>query len=319
MVPALRFLVQKVNWKGGNRLKGSVGLRRKPWGSIAGFIAPAVLFYMVFIIYPLVATLITSFHETSAAGAGLIREFVGFKHYVELFRDGVFHIAVKNTFLWAIFGSAMEIISALLFAIIIYFQVPWHRFYRFAWFTPILVSGVIVALIFRWVLNPSWGLLNTVLRGVGLDMIAVDWLGRIDTPIWVIMVIHAWNRFGYYMVIILAGLSSVSDAMLDSASIDGANRVQISFKILIPLIMPIFVTALTISFLGKMRAFDLVWVLTKGGPMHASETVATYIHKRAFTWGRPEFGYPSAMAIGWFIIVYGGYRVLTRFMASRSE
>jgi ABC-type sugar transport system permease subunit len=297
---------------------GKGALKRKPWGAIFLLIGPAFLYYVAIILYPLLSTVVTSFTETVFTATGMEDRFIGFDNYRRMLEDGIFHMAVRNTMAWAIIGTALEISGAVLLGMFIYFRVPFFRFYRLAWFTPILVGGVIVAIIFRWFLNPQWGLFNLALRGIGLDFLARDWIGRPETAMASIIAIHGWNRFGYYMVIIFAGLSSVPEDLLDSAAIDGASKLQMSTRILIPLIRPVLVTAATICFLGKMRGFPLVWTLTKGGPMHASEVVATYVHKRAFTWVSIEFGYPSAIAVGWFVIVFIGFVALTRFLKSKA-
>jgi len=292
-------------------------IRRKPWATIGLLLAPAVVYYLIFILYPLVATFLTSFTYTSARGAGLMHEFIGFQHYRNALGDWMFHLAIRNTLIWAVVGTTLEVLTALIVALFIYFKVPFKEFYRFAWFTPVLLGGVIVAVIWRWVLNPSWGILNLGMETVGLGALTTDWLGNPRTVLGSIIGIHVWNRFGYYMVIILAGLSSVPNEVIDCASIDGANRFQTSRRIVLPMIMPVFGTAAIISFLGKMRAFNLVWVLTRGGPMHMSETVATYVHKRAFTWPTPEFGYPSTVAIMWFGVVFICYFLVKRLARSR--
>jgi len=296
--------------------KSRVG--RKPWVTIGILLAPAVVYYLIFILYPLVATVVTSFTYTSARGAGLLHEFVGLQHYRNALSDWMFHLAIRNTLIWAVVGTTLEVLSALIVALFIYFKVPFKEFYRFAWFTPVLLGGVIVAVIWKWVLNPSWGVFNIALETVGLGTLTTDWLGNPGTVLASIIGIHVWNRFGYYMIIILAGLSSVPNEIIDCASIDGANRFQTSRKIVLPMIMPVFGTAAVISFLGKMRAFNLVWVLTRGGPMHMSETVATYVHKRAFTWPTPEFGYPATVAVMWFGVVFILYFVVKQLMRSRA-
>ena len=166
-----------------------------------------------------------------------------------------------------------------------------------------LVSGVIVGLVWRWIFNYDWGLLNVGLRALGLDSLAVNWLGRRDTPLAVVIFVHFWATFGFSFVLVLAGLSTISNDLVEAARVDGASVRQIIWRILIPLLRPVLITVTLLSFMGKMRAFNVVWVLTGGGPLHFSETVATYIQKRAFLWRSIDLGYPSAMAVVWFGIV----------------
>jgi ABC-type sugar transport system permease subunit len=154
---------------------------------------------------------------------------------------------------------------------------------------------------------------------LGLDVFALNWLGRVDTPIWVVIFVHYWATFGYSFVLLLAGLSAISEELLDAAKVDGANTVQTALKIMLPILRPTFVTVLILAFMGKMRAFHVVWVLTNGGPMHASETVATYVQKRAFGWSTLDLGYPSAIAVVWFGVVLIGVSLINRWLRKKAE
>jgi multiple sugar transport system permease protein/raffinose/stachyose/melibiose transport system permease protein len=178
---------------------------------------------------------------------------------------------------------------------------------------------VIVGLIFRWILNYDWGLLNVTLRAMGLDALALDWLGRTDTPLAVVILVHFWSGLGYTLVLLLAGLTAIPSELIEAAYIDGANRLQATFKILIPLLRPTIVTVTILAFMGKMRAFNIVWVLTQGGPLHASETVATYVQKRAFNWASLDLGYPSAMAVVWFGLVLISVGLFNRWLQTKEE
>ena len=292
---------------------------RKPWKMIVVFIAPVFLYYCAFIVYPLIATVANAFMQISPGPSGMVSRFVGFKNFVELLKDEIFFKAAGNTLVWASVGPLLEMTTAAALAFIVYFKVPFASFYRVAWFSPMLVTGVVVGLIFKWIFNADWGLANTLLRAIGLGSLAMNWFGNMTTPLWVVIAVHFWNTLGYSFVILLAGLSAVPVELIESASLDGANKGQLCLRILIPIIFPVFSTALMLSFLGKMRAFHVVWVLTEGGPMHASETVATYIQKRAFQWGSMDLGYPSAISVLWFVMVLVGVNLLSRWVKSRTE
>ena len=292
---------------------------RRPWGAIWLFLGPVMLFYLVFVLYPLLATFYYSFHSIQPMAGSLRTTFVGLENFQALFEDEIFFRSVRNTAIWGIVGPALELLTALTLAFIVYFRTPFHRFYRIAWFLPILVSGVIVGLVFRWIFNYDWGLLNTALRAVGLDVLALNWLGRRDTPLGVVIFVHYWSTFGYSFVLLLAGLSAVGEDIIDATRVDGANLWQTVTRVLIPIIRPTIVTVLILSFMGKMRAFNVVWVLTNGGPMHFSETVATYVQKRAFGWSSLDLGYPSAISVVWFGVVLIGVSLINRWLANRDE
>ena len=292
---------------------------RKPWGAIFLFIAPAITVYIIFVLYPLLATFYYSLHQIAPAGGKVVTTFVGLANYQELFQDTIFFQAAKNTLLWGAAGPLIEMVVAITLAMVVYFRVPLHRFYRVAWFTPILVSGVIVGLVFRWIFNYDWGILNVGLRAIGLDSLALNWLGRRDTPIWAVIFVHFWAPFGYSFILLLAGLSAIPNELLEAAYIDGASKPQAIWHVLLPLLKPTAITVLILSFMGKMHAFHVVWVLTNGGPMHFSETVATYVQKRAFGWSSLDLGYPSAISVVWFGLTVIGVGIISRWLRSRVE
>ena len=267
------------------------------------FIGPALLYYGIFIVYPVLSTVFNAFHTIQPQRGRLVTTFVGLRNFRELLKDEIFSMSVRHTLIWAVVGPIIEMITAVTLAFIVYFRVPFSKVYRIAWFSPLLVQGVIVGLIYRWIFNNEWGLLNTFLEAVGLGSLATNWLGTPGIVLGCVIFAHYWATFGFSFVLILTGLSTVEEELLDSAAIDGANRWQVSLRILLPLITPVFFTTLMLSFLGKMRSFNIVLVLTKGGPMHHTETVATYVQKRAFRWNTLDLGYPSAIALMWFGVI----------------
>jgi ABC-type sugar transport system permease subunit len=277
-----------------------------------------MIYYCIFTIYPFIASLYYSVTMITPVAGKLTVSFVGLQNYISILsNDLVFRQAVRNSLTWAVAGPALEMTTATVLAVIVYFKVPLHRFYRVAWFSPVLVSGVIVGLIFRWIFDYDWGLLDSGLRAVGLDRFALNWLGRLDTPIWVVIFVHLWATVGYSFVLLQAGLSAIPLDLMEAAYIDGASRARAVWHVLLPLLRPTWATVLILSVIGKLHAFNVVWALTNGGPMHASETVATYIQKRAFGWNTLDLGYPAAMSVVWFVVVLICVFVLRRWLQSR--
>jgi ABC-type sugar transport system permease subunit len=293
--------------------------RRRPWAATLLFIGPALAYFALFVLYPLGSTFYYAFHRIAPAGGRLVTTFVGLENFRDLLTDTIFFQAVRNSLTWGVAGPALELVTATVLAFVVYYKVPFYRFYRVAWFTPILVSGVIIGLVFRWIFNYDWGLVNTFLRAVGLDALALNWLGRRETPLLVVIFVHFWATFGFTFVLLLAGLSAIPTELLEAAHIDGATRPQAIWHVLLPLLRPTVVTALILSFIGKMNAFNVVWALTNGGPLHFSETVATYVQKRAFGWTSLDLGYPSAIAVAWFGVTVVGIGLISRWLRSRVE
>ena len=290
---------------------------RRPWGSIVMFLSPALLLYGMFMLVPVLTTFYNSFHRIEPSGGQLLTTYVGVDNYVEaLTRDRWFgQYAVPNTVIWAVAGPVLEMSVAVALALVLYFKVPLHRFFRAVWFTPILISGVVVGWLFRWVFNPDWGPLNSILSAIGLEQLAINWL--VDAPLLSVILVHFWRTFGFSMVILLAGLSGIPDELVEAARIDGASTWSVVTRILLPLLRGTFVNVLILSFIGKMSAFDTVFVLTGGGPMHRSETVATWIYTRTWNWRGLDLGYPSAMAVIWFLVIFVVTILLQRYLQQR--
>jgi raffinose/stachyose/melibiose transport system permease protein len=163
---------------------------------------------------------------------------------------------------------------------------------------------VVTGIIWLWIYNYDWGPLNTLLRVLGLEGLAKPWLGSPRLALYCLIVASTWMWTGFNMVVMLTAMHSLPTEIFEAAEIDGASPFQKTVKIMIPLLRPTLSSLVVLCFVGKMRIFDLVWVTTGGGPLWATETVATYIYKRAFAWNVYDLGYPSALAVIWFVITF---------------
>jgi ABC-type sugar transport system permease subunit len=292
-------------------VEASPGFRR-PWKTILVFLAPALFLYFAFILYPVFRTFYNSFHVLDMAH-GMSETFVGSRHYVELLTDDkTFRMAAAHSLIWGFVSPFLEIPLALLLAMILYGRPPLDRFFRIAWFSPILLSYVVVGIIWRWVYNYDWGVANLVVQGLGMN--PVNWLGNIKIALPSLMLVSTWMFTGFNLVILLAALHSLPEELIEAARIDGASTLRIVWSIVIPLLRNTIVNLLILCFIGKMKLFDLVWVMTGGGPMWSTETVATYVIKRAFHWRTLDLGYPSAIAVLWFVIILVLSLVFTRIL-----
>jgi len=290
---------------------------RRPWGSIAMFLCPALFFYFAFIIYPVLVTFFNSFHILRQ-DLGLTYQFVGLQHFKEILgSDEVFWKAAGNSLTWGIVAPIIDMPLALTLALVLHAKVPFARFFRTVWFTPLLMSYPVVGVIWLWVYNYDWGMANLVLRAIGLGRYAEAWLANPVTALPALILVTTWMFTGFHMVILLTALHTIPQEYIEAAWVDGADRWQRTFHIIIPLLRPTLVNLAILDFIGKMKQFALVWVMTRGGPMRGTETVATYVIKRAFEWRTLDLGYPSAIAVIWFVIIFGLSYGLTRFLQRR--
>jgi ABC-type sugar transport system permease subunit len=290
---------------------------RRPWGAIAVFLGPALALYLALTIYPVLVTFYNSVH-TLRMDLGMATEFVGLAHFHEILTtDDVFWTAARNSLTWGLVAPLIDIPLALVLALVLHARVPFAKFFRTVWFTPVLMSYPVVGVIWLWVYNYDWGMANLVLRSVGLGAYAQAWLASPATALPALILVTTWMFAGFNMVVLLAALHAIPADYLDAARVDGAGPARRVRHVVVPLLRPTLVNLAILDFIGKMKQFALVWVMTRGGPMWGTETVATYVVKRAFEWKTLDLGYPSAVAVIWFVIIFGLSYALTRLLQRR--
>ena len=290
---------------------GAGGMRdhglARPWGTITAFLLPALTIYVAFTAYPAFRTIWNSFHRVLPRR----EEPVGLANYVELAGDEIFRKSVRNTIVWASTSPLIEVSVALLLALALYAKVPGARFFRVAWFTPVLMSYVVVGILWLWIYNFDWGPVNVALRALGLGSWAKAWLGDPHTALPSLIFVTSWMWVGFNMVVLLAALHSLPKEVIEAAELDNCGwGAKLAF-VIFPLIRATLLNLVVLSFIGKMKIFDLVWITTKGNPLWATETVSTYVYKRAFEWTTFDLGYPSTIAAVWFAIVLSAVLILT--------
>ena len=288
---------------------------KSPWGSIVAFLLPAVTVYVAFTAYPAVRTIWNSFHKVLPRGD----EYIGLANYAELAKDDIFWRAVTNTITWACVSPLIEVSVALLLALALYAKIPGGRFFRVAWFTPVLMSYVVVGILWLWIYNYDWGPINVGLRAMGLDALARPWLGDPATALPSLIFVTSWMWVGFNMVVLLAAIHSLPREVIEAADLDNCGWVGKLFFVILPMIRATFLNLIVLSLIGKMKIFDLVWITTKGNPLWATETVSTYVYKRAFEWTTFDLGYPSTIAAVWFVIVLAAVLSLTWLFRLRGK
>lgn len=286
-------------------MKSKSAIKRSRIITIAIFLIPALLFFFGFLLLPVIQSIGMGFFNIKMFGGVAQYKFVGLKNFVEVSRDSVFITAAKNTLVWAFVSPFLEIGIGLVLAMILYNLGSRGRFFRIAWFAPVLMPAVVVGIIWSWVYNFEWGLLNAILRSLPvLKNLARPWLGDPETALGSLIAVSTWMFTGLNMIILLAGLAGIPEELYDAAKIDGASKVRQVQSIILPLLRPTILNLMVLCFVGKMKQFDLVWASTQGGPFWSTETVATYTVKRAFYWGTFDRGYPSAVVTLWSLLVF---------------
>lgn len=260
---------------------------------VAIFILPSLLIYLLFMVLPFFGTVQLSL--TSWDGFAATKDFIGFDNYVVLFGDEAFWNALVHNLIWAVVGTAAPILIGLPLAIVLWSGVRFRLAFQAMYFLPVILPSVVVGIIWGWIYNPLFGVLNTILEGIGLESFTKGWLGDPDTALWAVLGAAVWGAFGTLVVFFLAGLQGIDTNLIDAARVDGANAWQRTRHVILPGIAPMLTFVLTITLVGAFSVFDIVYVLTLGGPGTATEVLAGYAYKMAF--GRNFAGYGSAVAM----------------------
>jgi ABC-type sugar transport system permease subunit len=274
--------------------------RKRNNRTVLFFILPAFVLYVGFIIIPSLTSIQLSF--TNWDGINPKYRYIGFDNYIEILSSRRFYSALGHTLLLTIIVSIGENILALVLAMALD-RVRWLKgFFRSIFYVPVLISGVVSGFIWLTMFNWNFGVFNSLLRQVGLESLAVNWIGDPGIVLYSLAVTIIWKGAGYYMVIYLAGLQGIPKDCLESAVIDGANPWQSFWHITFPLLSGTITINFTLSLINGLKIFDQIVVMTNGGPGFASETITYLIYRVAFSEARQGFG--TALAVILFIIIF---------------
>jgi ABC-type sugar transport system permease subunit len=275
------------------------------------FVGPALFVLAAFIVYPAVYSFLLSFHEWN----GFTPEwgdFVGLDNYVALMKDEIFWKAGVNSILFVAVRTPVEVGIAFGLALLLNQNIPGRSFLRTMFLVPVVLSLIVVTILFQRILEPNAGLLNTFLRSAGLGSWAHPWLGDTSTALWAVIFVSVWKNVGFSLVILLAGLQGLPQEVLEAAKCDGANRRQLTLQVVTPLMKPIIGIAVVLSVIGGLKVFDLVFIMTRGGPTYSTEVFATMLYRHAFDLN--EMGIASAIAVVMVIVIMGTSRLQTMLL-----
>lgn len=261
---------------------------------IGFFIGPALLLILIFAYLPIITTFNYSFNAWNGFAKKLT--WVGFDNYRRLFKDAYFYNALKNNIL-VIAVSLLIQLPLSFFTAYMVFKVKnkWAELSKVIFYIPSILSMVMIGLLWRFIYDYQYGALSTFLRAIKLPGLVHVWLTDSQTAVGAISVVIVWVYFGYHCLIHSAGLNSLPAEILEAAQIDGAKGFLLIRRIIIPMLSEVIRVTLIISLVGSFQLFDLIWVLTGGGPFHRTDVLATYMYNRAFQ--AREFGYGSAIAV----------------------
>lgn len=244
------------------------------------FILPVVILFAVFIIYPIVYNIHISFYDWN--GINLEKTFIGVKNYTELFHDPIMKKTVINFIKIALLTTVIQAFFGLIFASFFIRRIPLSKFYRIMFYLPVIATPTIVGNMFSKIFEANRGYLNGFLRSIGLGALCRGWLASSKTALGCLIFVNIWQWTGYSMLMYYAGMLTIPEEIYESAALDGAGPVQRFCYITFPMLRETHYTLFILGVLGALKFFDLSYVLTSGGPAHATETFSTYLFTQSF-------------------------------------
>ncbi|WEG18862.1 sugar ABC transporter permease [Alkalihalophilus pseudofirmus] len=272
--------------------------KRKKGKTILLFVLPALLVYSIFILYPIIATFNYSMYNWNGVQAQ--KTFIGLENYFTLFSDSTFWQALQNNMLLVLVSVFVQIPLGLIMALVLFSPIMGKKFLNVIFFLPYLMSTVAIGLLWIFMYDPINGPVNQIVQLFGFN--AIPWLADKNTAMIAILIVVIWQFSPFYMILFKAAMVGIPDELYEAASIDGANELQKFFYVTLPALIPTFVTSSILAIVGSLKAFDIFYIMTGGGPGGATEILGTYMYKQGFI--NFSMGYASTIAAVMFLIAF---------------
>ena len=257
--------------------------------------------FAVFVVWPLLDSFFYSFTDWN--GFDPRYRFVGLDNFAKVATDRLFTNAILNTLIWMVLALALPTLGGLALALMLDSRVRGAGVFKSIFYLPICLSAVVVGQIWIWIYQPDWGLLNTLLGAVGGEPTTFPWLAKSQTALYAVIVAWSWQQMGLTMVIYLAGLTAIPGELVEAARMEGANRRQRIRHVVLPLLQPATVVVVTLAVINSLKGFDILYIMTGGGPFHSSDTLAMFMYSESFK--KYRMGYGSAISVILFLITLG--------------
>ena len=265
------------------------------------FILPSIIGCLIFIILPILASFILSFCDWNLLSTP---KFVGLDNYFNLIESKSFWKVLWNTIVYAILTTAIGTILPLILAYIINNKAKGSDFFKTTYFLPFVTPMIVIAMVWEWIFDPKFGLLNYILKS------NIEWLYNPNTAMLAIIIVSAWKLIGYNMIIFLSGFSTINTQVLESAKVDGAGYLNTFFKIIIPLLSPTIFFVLIITTISSFQVFDLIYLMTQGGPENSTNVLVYWLYKNAFEF----FNVGKSSAIAYILFIFISILTITQWI-----
>jgi raffinose/stachyose/melibiose transport system permease protein len=287
-------------------------LTSKKTGAIILGLLPALIIYAVFAIYPILQSFYYSLVEWNGFSD---KTFIGMDNYVKLFQDPLFWNSAKNNIFIVIASVIGQVPIALFIALLLNRKLKGVKIFRTIGFLPVVLSTVVISLTWNLIYNTKDGMINELLRTMGLDFLAQNWLGDTKWSMIAVSITVIWQFVGLYLIIFLAALQNIPEEVLEAAKMDGASEWTTTWKITIPMIWDTIIVAVILCISGSLRTFDLIYVMTHGGPSHSTDVMALYMFNETFS--KLQYGYGSAVSVTIFFFSLILIFIVTKLMGRK--
>lgn len=291
--------------------KGHGGMHNRDGLSAFFFLTPTMIIFLTFILFPVLFSFYLSFQEWNMFSNEAT--YVGFDNYSKMFQSDEFWSVLKNTLFFTLGTVPLNMALSLLIAIALNKKIKGKKFLRTAFFAPVIISPVAAAVIWRWIYDPNYGLLNYGISQFGIG--SINWLNDPTAAMFALIIMAVWKTFGINMVLFSAGLQGIPETYYEAAEIDGAGTWSKFWNITVPMLAPTTFFIMIMSMITSFQVFDLVYVLTSGGPLGSTKVLVFFVYEYAFKFF--EMGYASAAAYVLFVILIILTMVQVRYMKNR--
>jgi raffinose/stachyose/melibiose transport system permease protein len=287
-------------------------LRWRRWLTILLFLSPAIAIYSLLVFAPLFQAVYYGLWKWN--GLGPATDWVGIDNFRDVIGNEVFRSALKHNIIILVLSLTVQLPLALALALMVGRKMPGRTIYRTIFFLPYVLSEVVAGIVWRFLFQPNSGI-NVLLDDISGWFSGRPWLGDPDTVLWGLFIVITWKYFGLYVILFMAGLQGIPAELEEAALVDGATPVRATVDVTLPLLGPTVRLCVFLSAIGSLQIFDLIWVMTNGGPVGASETMATFMYRFGLT--RFQLGYGAAVSVVIFTICFGFAVLYQRFVMRR--
>ena len=284
-------------------------VKRKDISVLALLVIPGLVYYIVLLLYPLAQGVVLSLYRWPTLST---KVFAGFENYVDVFNTPLFWKSLKNSLIFMLATTFFQVTLGYILGYLVYMQLKGHRFFKTVFFMPNVLTTVAVGFVWGYIFSPSIGILKPVMTAMGLGQYYMSPLADPKLALVAIIIAQVWNQVGVQIILFNSGFMGINEEVLESASLDGASGLRLHSSMIIPLCWPVLQTIIILQVVGSLRSFDLIWVMTLGGPNHATEVLPLHLFVNAFQYFK--LGYGSVIGVIIFIMAIGMTELIRKLM-----